>query len=352
MSSTIPRSGFRLSPDLPIDQRRALTLVVARLEDFYVAWSVTNSGNDSIRMTKISTPSTNVADMAHTFTELCSDRDSSESDIDILGQQLYHQLFFPFDDQIRQTSLLDLDIDSSLQGLPFAALTLADHHYLNDAHALVFLSGWWTLQPLAQDKIPSTANALIVEGAASAPRSSSSGPAASLPVEYLEATDIAASFSRSLLVKPRQNSSALLRKLLPQAEVFHFSGHTLSQDDQIGLLLYPDLIFTASSLSGISLRRCRLAVLATCSSAGKSDYGMDDTSNLAHALLTAGASNVVATLWDVDSRASRIMMLRFYESIGRSLSVSEAVRAAQQSLRSDSSTSHPFFWSSMQVFNR
>jgi CHAT domain-containing protein len=291
--------------------------------------------------------------MAHTLTELCANRYSSEDDIHVLGRQLYHELLSPFDDQIRQTSLLVLDVDSSLQRLPFAALTPADHRYLNDTHALVFLPAWWILQSPAPDKVPPTANALIIEGAASAPRSNSSGPAALLPAEYLESDDIAASFSRFLLIKPQQSSTALLRKLLPQAEVFHFSGHTLSQDDQTGLLLkYPDTLFTASSLSGISLRRCRLAVLATCSSAVNIDSSMDDTSNLAHALLTAGASNVVATLWDVDSRASRIMMLRFYKSIAQSLSISDAVRGAQQALRSDSSTSHPFFWSSMQVFSQ
>ena len=113
-------------------------------------------------------------------------------------------------------------------------------------------------------------------------------------------------------------------------EVFHFSGHTLTDGDDTGLVLqYPDSLFLASSLKGISLRRCRLAVLATCSSAGRTEYGMEDTSNLAHALLTAGALNVVATLWDVDSQASRIMMLQFYASLTQSSPVPLAMQAAQ-----------------------
>jgi CHAT domain-containing protein len=344
--------GLPPFPDLPVSQGRNLTLVIARLEDFFVAWSIKNSSDGSIRMIRIAAEPKRVVDMANTFTELCSNRDSSEADIRVLGYQLYDDLLSPFDDQTRQTSLLLLDLDGSLQRLPFAAVSNAAHQYLNDTHALIFLPGWWTLQPLPPDTVSSNPNVLVVEGAASMPRFGLSGATASLPAEYLESNDIGTKFSHVTLIKPPQSNSDTLRKLLPQAEIFHFTGHTLNREEETGLLLrYPDSLFTASSLNGISLRRCRLAVLATCSSAGPSPYGMDDTSNLTHALLIAGASNVVATLWDVDSRASRLMMLRFYESITQSVSVSDAVRRAQQTLRSDSSTSHPFYWSSMQVFS-
>ncbi len=340
-------------PNPPMGQGQNLTLVIAQLEDFFVAWSITNSGNESIRMVRIAVDPKRIVDMANTFTELCSNRNSSEADIRVLGHQLYNDLFAPFDDQIRQTSLLLLDLDPSLQRLPFAAVSGTGRQYLNDTHALIFLPGWWTLQPLPPDTISSAANVLIVEGAPSVPPVGSSGATAPLPAEYLESNDLGTKFLHATLVKPQQNSADMLRRLLAQAEVFHFTGHTLNREEETGLLLrYPDTVFTAASLKGISLHRCRLAVLATCSSAGQSAYSMDDTTNLTHALLTAGASNVVATLWDVDSRASRLMMLRFYELITQSVPVSDAVRRAQQTLRADSSTSHPFFWSSMQVFSQ
>ena len=276
-------------------------MVIARLEDFFVAWSITNSGNDSVRMTRIAAEPARIVDMTNTFTELCANRNSSEADIRVLGHQLYEDLLSLFDDQIRRTSLLLLDLDTSLQRLPFAAVSRAGHQYLNDTHALIFLPAWWTLQPRPPDTVSSSANVLVVEGAASVPRFGSSGATASLPAEYLESDDVGGKFSHADSIKPPQSSLDTLRKLLPQAEVFHFSGHTLNREEETGLLLrYPDSLFTASSVNGISLRRCRLAVLATCSSAGPSAYGMDDTSNLTHALLIAGASNVVATLWDVE----------------------------------------------------
>jgi CHAT domain-containing protein len=334
------------------DRRNELIIVIARLQDFYVAWTISSSSSNPVRMVKLVGSPAQMAATVHTLTELCSDRNSSQSDIQIIGGNLYHDLLSPFDDQIQMTRQLWLDVDTSLQGLPFAALTRNDHYYLNDTHSVVFLPGWWTLHPPAADTVSPSANALLVEGALSVPGPGSL-PTATLPAEYLESSGVARHFSHARLIQSQQSSSPLLRKLLPDAEVFHFSGHTFTNGDQTGLLLkYPDTIFSASSLDGISLRRSRLAVLATCSSAGGTQYGMEDTSSLAHALLTAGVSNVVATLWDVDSQASRIMMLQFYDLLTQSSTVPAAIHAAQLKVRADPATRHPFFWSAVQVYTQ
>ena len=128
----------------------------------------------------------------------------------------------------------------------------------------------------------------------------------------------------------------------PMSRCFTLVGTPSRDGYQTGLLLkYPDTIFSASSLDGISLRRSRLAVLATCSSAGGTQYGMEDTASLTHALLTAGVSNVVATLWDVDSQASRVMMLQFYDLLTQSSTVPMAIqcRAVKGTGRSSDETS-------------
>jgi CHAT domain-containing protein/tetratricopeptide (TPR) repeat protein len=333
-----------------------LTLIVAQLENTFVAWSISRYAEspvpiNPVRMIKLSTPPQRVSEATGTFAELCSDRDSSPHDIEVLGAKLYQYLLSPFDDQIQQTALLALEVDASLQRIPFAALSRPDHRYLNDTHALIFLPAWWTLHPPAPETIPADASALLVEGSASLPNSETAA-ASTIPAEYLESAEVAAHFSHSFLLRRQEASVAQILKRLPGVDVFHYNGHTFTVSEQTGLLLHPNELFTASNLRGVSLTRCKLAVLAACSSAGGSGDGMEDTSNLAHALLTAGAANVVATLWDVDASASRTMMLQMYDSLSHSMPITAAIRAAQLKLRSNPAARHPYFWSSVQVFTQ
>jgi CHAT domain-containing protein/tetratricopeptide (TPR) repeat protein len=329
-----------------------LILVVARLEDIFVVWSLTGSAENRVRMITVPSSPQQVWETARTLTELCSDPYSSHADIEVLGSQLYRDLLSRFDDQIGHTSRLALEVDVSLQRLPFAALTRLDRRYLNDTHALVFLPAWWTLRASAPDTIPAKASALLVEGTASLPNSGS-GSASRIPPEYFDSAEVVEHFSRSFTLRRQQASVAQVLKHITQVDVFHYNGHMLTVSQQTGLLLQsPDELFTAANLRGVSLQRCRLAVLATCSSAGGPDESIEDTSNLTHAFLAAGAANVVATLWNVDARASRTMMLQMYDSLTRSMTVAAAIRTAQLKVRSDPATRHPYFWSGVQGFTQ
>ena len=337
----------------PGARAQGLILVIAQLEDFFVVWSIAGSGDSAVRMMKVPSLPRRLSETARTFTELCSDPDSSQEDINVLGTQLYINSLSRFDDQIEPASRLALEVDGSLQRLPFAALMHPAHHYLNDTHALVFLPPWWTLRSSASDIVPAKASALLVEGSAIVP-SSRSGGASAIPAEYFQTSGVAAHFSHPLVLRQRRASVDQILKHIATVDVFHYNGHTVMLAEQSALLLqYPDQLFTASDLRGVSLRRCTLAVLAACSSAAASgDQSMEDASNLSHAFLAAGAANVVATLWDVDARTSQTMMLQMYDSLADSMPVAVAIRAAQLKVRSDRATGHPYFWSGVQVFTQ
>ena len=61
----------------------------------------------------------------------------------------------------------------------------------------------------------------------------------SLPYADGEARDISAMFSRYHLLTGNEATMTNVLEWLPQAEVFHFAGHTLSQGRRPGLLLAP-----------------------------------------------------------------------------------------------------------------
>jgi CHAT domain-containing protein len=343
-SVTFPVSATR--------QGSQLTVVIARLEDGLVIWSVGDPAGSVVHMARESTTSERVLDMAQAFTALCSDRDSSEEDISVLGTHLYQALLAPFDNQIQRATEIAFDVDPSLERLPFAALMRPDHRYLSDSRALSFLSQQWTLHAPQPTTVPADATALLVEGAVSLPNSRGE-LRSSIPAADLQAEAIAPYFRHVVILREHGASVDQILKHISEVDVFHYNGHTFSSSGERGLLLQPNQeIFTAANLRGISLRHCRLAVLATCSSARGTGENMEDASNLTHELLISGARYVVATLWDVDARTSHTMMLSMYAMLSRPMSVAAAISAAQQELRSSPATRHPYFWSAVQVFSQ
>ena len=64
---------------------------------------------------------------------------------------------------------------------------------------------------------------------------------------------------------------------------------------------------------------------------------------LAQALLAAGASHVIATLWRIDDNGASILAERFYRYLSRS-SVAEALAAAQRELLRTPRYANPYYW--------
>ena len=100
----------------------------------------------------------------------------------------------------------------------------------------------------------------------------------------------------------------------------------------------------------IDLPQTDMVVLSACES-GIGVNGLE-YSTLARAFMHAGASTLVATLWQVDDAASKELMGYFYERLkkgdDRVRALAEAKRAM---LKSDNERLHnPSMWSSYIVF--
>ena len=80
--------------------------------------------------------------------------------------------------------------------------------------------------------------------------------------------------------------------------------------------------------------------------------GGDDWVGLVRAFLYAGASNVLATLWPVEDRATARLMERFYTELAAGRSESEALAAAQRWSLSNPATAHPFYWAGFTLSGR
>jgi CHAT domain-containing protein len=341
--------GIPAFPPILPERRKGNTFVIARLEGRYVVWFVPSSSNRAIDMAQVDESSQQVESMGETLRELCSDRNSSKQAIRAVGEKMYAILFARFEPEMNSNEILQLDVDASLQRVPFSALARSGHPYLGLEHPIAILPAWWSVRTPPMQPLTDHPKVLLVEGSRSLP-ATPDGSIRTLQPEYLETSYLARMFPQAVLLTPGRTTTGQLTSLLASSEIFHFSGHAIERDHETVLWLSsPDVVFGPSALSGVSLRGCRLAVLATCSSSGADDQS-EDTGSLTHALLNAGASNVVATLWDVDSRSSRDLMVSFYSKIAQGQSPAAALSAAEQALHSNPASGHPFYWAPMEVF--
>jgi CHAT domain-containing protein len=90
--------------------------------------------------------------------------------------------------------------------------------------------------------------------------------------------------------------------------------------------------------------RARLAVLSACNTAlGRYRPGFGLLSFVLN-FVDAGVPSVVASLWQVDSKATEILMVEFYKQLGKGKSYSEALALAKQHLIKKEEYSDPYYW--------
>ena len=94
------------------------------------------------------------------------------------------------------------------------------------------------------------------------------------------------------------------------------------------------------------LSRTSLVVLAACGTAVGPIKKGEGAIGLARPFLARGVPAVVATLWDVDDRASRLLFQTFYQALHGGESPVRALRAAQLDLlrRQDPGLHAPRAW--------
>jgi len=93
-----------------------------------------------------------------------------------------------------------------------------------------------------------------------------------------------------------------------------------------------------------------LVVLSACQTAVGEEIKGEGLLGLTRGFMYAGAPRVVATLWQVDDRATSELMKRFYQKmLGEGLRPAAALKAAQVSMQADTRWSSPHFWAAFTL---
>jgi tetratricopeptide (TPR) repeat protein len=208
------------------------------------------------------------------------------------------EILLPANAQAKPGSTLSIVADGVLGNLPFAALRRGGRYLVED-HAIAYVPSINVMAAL-EGRPPAGYGASVV--IADSRRD--------LPEAALEAKDVAA----RLHVTPQIAGAATLERLrqASRADVLHLATHTG---------LGPRGPWLALADGEVSAERIvtwkvapRLVVLATCASAARRGKGM--WGSLGSAFLVAGSRTVLASLWSVQDRTAREMVLGFYEQGG------------------------------------
>lgn len=280
--------------------------------------------------------------------------------------------------------------DGALQYVPFAALPRGgapivdsvEISTLPSASALLYL-GSRVRAPIEKiavfaDPVFSVDDPRVRSGAAMAAAESSpagSSPSAPRAADFdldslhrlrfsrQEAEEIAA-VSGSARVRVAMDFAANRENVLSaassKASILHFATHALLDEKRLELsgivlsLVGPDGRPLDGFLRLVDIYQwkinAQLVVLSACRTALGPRMDNEGQIGLVRGFFYAGASDVLASLWSVDDRATAIFMARFYQALLRDkLPPSAALRRAQNEIRKDGRWSDPFYWSAFSL---
>ena len=155
--------------------------------------------------------------------------------------------------------------------------------------------------------------------------------------------------------KALNRNDALAALATPDSWV-HFSAHGTTQPRRLGYSgIWLDEPATSSGpqfLSALDIVnidiRADTVVLDVCQAAGR-DSDIERNLNIAESMSVAGAQHVVASLWQISDSASNIWAPAFYaaRTTAPNMTNAQALRQAQQKMRSTRNYRHPFYWSGL-----
>lgn len=254
-------------------------------------------------------------------------------------EQLHGWLLAPLRPYIR-TRTVGIIPHRLLHYVPFAALT-DGRHYFGEEHTLFYLPSASALCFARARSKPLGARMLAV----------SQGEAEGLP--YLahadaEAEAVARLYKTRALTTAEASQPAFLRRAA-RADIIHIAAHAelnttspLFYRIRLGPHLDDEGMLEIREVYNLNLSSAGLVVLSACrTQVGLPSQG-DDIVALNRAFIYAGTPTVIASLWTVEDKSTRMLMTSFYTNLRRGLSKAEALRAAQTETRRN--YPHPYHW--------
>ncbi|HET9183994.1 MAG TPA: CHAT domain-containing protein [Candidatus Angelobacter sp.] len=303
-------------------------------------------GAGELHSVQVPIPQRTVQRTAENFISECGRADSDLTTLRADAHALYTWLIRPVDGWLPANGRLIIEPDGILGMVPLQALMDDSSHYLGDRYTFsIALSITATGAAQATATVPYPQHALIVAAPAAL-----GGTLAPPPGTLTEARLVAAHFRSPELLLGSDASVRQVERDLGRNEVFHFAGHAGLSHTGAAILLADGPLGTGNSgwLHPGRLKDLQLAVFSACASARPSE--MSDSRSVVAEFLQAGAHNVVASRWNVDSSATTEFMGLFYSALASDGNVARALRSASEIFRESPGHEHPYYWAAFAAF--
>jgi len=344
-------SVARRAPVLP----RAYTVEYALVGDTILAWTIHERAARLQRVVVDRKRFMTILDRVQARMELGASAPHMRSDL----AELYEWLVGPLASQLGPSGTeLTIVADGEIGRVPFAALyDVSTGRYFIEDHSLRFSNSISEIDVSPRPRSPRERVVLVADPSFDAqlyPELTRLSEAAA------EVKDIAELYGAKdgivEMVEPAHASKEQLRDSFSRGGIVHYAGHAVVDDERPErsyLVLTsvpgsPEVAsrMMASDILDLDLRTVRLVVLSACQSSRPLPRRSGGFAGLAGAFLTAGSGGVVGTLWRVDDRVTRAIMVEFHRAYRASGNAPTALRSAQLgALRSvDADQSTPAAW--------
>ncbi len=332
-------------------------LVYASLPSGLARWI---SDSNGVRGGIVPESQSRLANSAALFLRQVSDPRSPVANLTDVSRQLYKALVEPYADRISRGTILGVEADDWAASIPFGALVAGNGEYLAARNPIVNLA--YVPKASADGgryRFGPNDPALIVSVSASLNLVGIQEPLLNGAID--DASQVRRKSKQAVVLSDSAATVAAIAKDVRQATLFHFAGHGWSNGGNGGLLLAPTVHddgrqsanwIDADQLRSQDWSHVRLAVLAACLTATGEAHGPVNSGSLVHALHAAGAKQVIASRWSVDTTATTSLMNYFYDGLYANRSPAEALAAAELQVAGSKGQSHPFYWAGFDVFGQ
>jgi CHAT domain-containing protein len=239
-----------------------------------------------------------------------------------LLHELYKYLIAPIEKELTSNQIIYVIPNGELSNIPFAALIkdLETEKYLVEEYNFGYLSSLYLYQLIFDvEKKNNGSFALFGD------------PDGSLPGARKEVEDIGAMVHTETYCGSKASTTNFIKKI-DKARYVHIASHGYLDDKNLkdSWLLFSDKKLKLTEAFDLPLSESELVVLSACETSSGSS-GME-YATLARSFCNAGAETVVATLWQVNDKASQQLMTYFYEELTKGLNRFAALANAQRRL--------------------
>lgn len=269
-----------------------------------------------------------------------------------LSQQVYDWLIRPFSSALAASNVKTLVfvLDGALRNVPMAALH-DGQQYLIEQYAIALTPGLQLIAPEPLTKIQLNALTFgLSEIRNNFPPHQDFAPLQNVETELQV---IQSQIPSQVFLNQQFTQTTLQEQVSTEPfSVVHLATHgQFSSDPQQTFILAWDGQIDVNTLSSILQRRdqsqteaIELLIMSACQTADGDDRA---TLGLAGIAVRSGARSTIASLWNIDDRATAELINRFYQELassGTTITRAEALRRAQVALI-QSGYVEPLFWS-------